>query len=276
MIVQVNNFVLNDGTTGVWLDVEIDGLEMPPLRTSSGNYAGRDGGYVGSQFYSPRAITLQGNVFASDIATLETARKNFMAALKGNSVTLKVTTNAGNAYIVFCNLINFQMPIKRSLFEAPFKLDLIAADPTVYDNATGTALTATVPKLVAGGYTYKVIYPVIYAAGTTPTTITNSGTTVVYPIITLTGVMNNPIITNTTTNVFFSIPSFTTVPSDTVVIDMRQRTILLNGGSIFNKVSSTSTWWNLQPGGNAISLTTSTGGDTVSGLVSWRSGYLGI
>lgn len=51
MIISLNGYNLNDGTTGAWLNTEIDGLEMPTIRTSTGNYAGRDGGYIGAQFF---------------------------------------------------------------------------------------------------------------------------------------------------------------------------------------------------------------------------------
>lgn len=276
MIMTLNGYVINDGSTGVYLDVEIDGLELPSIRTSSGNYAGKDGGYIGAQFYEPRDISLQGSVFSSDITTLESTRQAFQAALKGQTVTLGITTNAGASYIINCNLIDFKMPIKRALFRADFKLELLATDPTIYDNSTGGALTATVPKLVSGGYTYPVVYPVVYSGGGSPTTVTNSGSSNVYPTVTMTGIMNNPVLTNQTTNSAFSLTGLITGSGDVVVVDMRQRTVLLNGSSIFGNVGPLSVWWYLQPNNNSITLTTPNSGDTVSAVVSWRSGFMGI
>lgn len=276
MIVSLNGYTINDGTTNVWLDVELDGLELPNIRTSQGNYAGKDGGYVGAQFYAPRQVTIQGNVFATDATTFESARRSLQTAIRGQSVTVQVTTNSGAAYILYCNLLDFKMPITRDIFKAPFKIELLAPDPTIYDNATGTALTANVPKIVSGGYTYPVVYPVIYAAGSSPTTVVNSGTVSVYPTITLSGIMTNPIIQNVTTGQLFKLDGLTTSSGDVVVIDMRARSVLLNGGSIFADVDSASSWWPLQAGNNSISLTSSGGSDTVSAVVSWRSGYMGI
>jgi hypothetical protein len=276
MIVTLNGYTINDGTTGVYLDVEIDGLELPSIRTSSGNYAGRDGGYVGAQFYSPRDIVLQGSVFASDVASMESTRKAFQTALKGKTVTLGITTNAGASYVVNCNLLDFKMPIMKANFQAAFKIELEATDPTIYDNSSGGALTATLPKLVSGGYTYPVVFPVIYTGGGSPTTVTNSGSTNVYPTVTLTGIMNNPVLTNQTTNLAFSLTNLITGSADTVVIDMRQRTVLLNGSNIFGDVGPLAAWWYLQPGSNSITLTTPNSGDTVTGTVSWRSGFMGI
>lgn len=276
MKVWLNDFALNDDATRAYLNVEIDGLELPGLRTSSGNYAGRDGGYVGAQYYEPRQVTLQGGVFSQNVAELEENKRDLQAAIAGKDVTLRILTNAGASYILFCNLLDFDMPIRRELWSAPFKVELLAPDPTIYDDTAGGELTAPLPKLVEGGYIYPVAYPVIYAPGSAPTTVTNAGTTPVYPTITLTGVMTNPVITNLTTEEFIAIEGLATAPGDTVVIDMRAHTVTLNGSSIFAKVSTTSAWWGLLPGGNDLTLTTTSGSDTVSGVVSWRSGYMGI
>lgn len=274
MIISLNGFNLNDGISGAWLNTEIAGLEMPTIRTSSGNFAGRDGGYVGAQYYSARDITIQGTIFSSDTATLEQARINIQAALLGSSVTMGILTNAGNSYTVYCNLLDFQMPIKQGLFNAPFKIELLAPDPTIYSNSSAT-IPVNVPKVTSGGYNYPVVYPVVYAAGTLPTTITNAGNILVYPIITLTGIATNPMVTNNTTLQFFSL-ALTTGSSDQIIINMAQRTVLLNGSSIFADIIGGSTWWSLKSGGNAISLSSAGGGDTVSSTISWQSGYMGI
>src|SRR5664279_418996 len=126
MIITLNGYTINDPTSNVYLDADLVGLDLPPIRTSSGNYSGRDGGYIGGQFYTARDISLQGRVFSSNISTLETTRQAFQTALKGQSVTMTITTNAGNAYIVYCKLIDFEMPINRNLFSAAFKIELQA------------------------------------------------------------------------------------------------------------------------------------------------------
>ena len=219
---------------------------------------------------------MQGRIFSSDITTVETARTALQAAVKGQTVTMRIVTNAGHAYVVYCNLIDFEMPLTRDLFSSPFQIELLASDPTIYDDTGGGALTATISKLVSGGYTYPVVYPVVYSGGGSPTTITNSGTASVFPTITLTGVMNNPVLTNFTTGQVFSLSGLITGSGDTVVIDMRQRTVTLNGSSIFGLVGPLASWWYLQPGNNSVTLTTPNSGDTVTGVVSWRAGYMAI
>lgn len=276
MILYLNGYEINTITNRVWLDVEIDGLELPPIRTTSGNNAGRNGGYVGPQFFGIRVIQLQGSIFTSNVSLHMATRKALESALQGSSVTLRILADDGNSYIVYCNITTFTMPLTKSQVSSPFNIVLIAGDPIIYDNATGTALTASLPRIVAGGYTYPVVYPVVYAAGSGPTTITNSGSVAVLPVITLTGVMTNPMVTNVTTGAFIALTGLTTAPGDVVTIDMRARTVLLNGGSIFALASGMRNPISLIVGGNSLALTSVGGGDTVTGVVSWRSGSMGI
>ena len=38
----------------------VSGLETPPIRNNTGDWSGRDGGFMSSQLYSARTITIQG------------------------------------------------------------------------------------------------------------------------------------------------------------------------------------------------------------------------
>ena len=276
MIVTLNGYEINTTAHGVWLDTEIDGLDLPDIRTSSGNYAGRNGGYIGGQFYSARSISLQGAVVSSDVATVEAVRQAFQSAIAGFDVTMTILTNAGASYVIYAQLVDFDMPTPRDLFHHDWKLELQAPDPTIYDNTSGGALSASIARVVSGGYSYPVTYPVTYAAGTPPTTVTNGGTIEVYPVVTLNNIMTNPVVANLTTNQLFGLSPLTTSVGDKVVIDMLQHTVTLNGSSIFGLRTPSSEWWPLDVGSNTISLTTSSGSDTVTGSVSWRSGYQAI
>jgi hypothetical protein len=278
MIISLNGYVLNDPTSpnAAYLDEPIDGLGLPPVRTSSGNYSGRDGGYVGSQFYGMRFITLTGQFFSNSAATLETNRRALAAAVATGSITLSITTNAGNQYLIFCNIDSLDMPINRTPTVTPFKISLIATDPTIYDNSASGAMSVTVNPARGGGITWPITWPITWAAGSQPTTVNNSGNVTIFPTITLTDKMTNPTITNQTTGQFFSLTGLTTTAGDVLKIDMKNRTVLLNGGSVLPFVTSTSSWWPLLPGNNSVNLTTASGTDTTVATLTWRSGYRGI
>jgi hypothetical protein len=277
MIISLNGYVLNDpnSVVPVYLDEPIDGLGLPPIRTSSGNYSGRDGGYVGSQFYGMRLITLTGTIFGTP-AELEATRRNLAAAVATSSVVMNITTNAGSQYLINCNIDSLDMPILRSVNQAPFKISLIATDPTIYDNSASGLMSVTVNPARGGGVTWPITWKITWAAGSQPTTVNNTGNVTVYPTITLTNKMTNPTITNQTTGQFFTLTGLTTTAGDVLVIDMKNRTVLLNGGSVLPFVTSTSSWWPLLPGNNGINLTTNDGTDTTVATVSWRSGYRAI
>ncbi|WIE74480.1 phage tail domain-containing protein [Curtobacterium sp. MCSS17_007] len=278
MIVGVNGFKLNDPSAAnrVYLDEPVEGLSMAPVRTSSGNYSGRNGGYVGAQFYGARLITFTGRVWADDVFGLENTRRAFETAVATGSVLLTITTDAGNQYLVYAYLDSLDMPIVRSWRQAPFTLTLVAPDPTIYDNSGGLN-TAAISPVSGGGVVWPIAWnPVKWRPGGLPTSIVNSGNVAVFPVITLTGPMTNPTITNVSTNQFFTLQGLTTSAGDVVTIDMYNRTVLLNGGSILAYLTPTSSWFPLLPGGNSIKLTTTNGSDTVTGTFSWRSGFRGI
>lgn len=278
MIITLNDFELNSRTSKFYLDEDVQGLSLPEIRTSSGVYSGRDGGYIGAQFYGMRALTLVGRVFGQDVVEIEQKRRELQDALRTKNITMRVTTNAGYTYLIYCNLLKFDMPIKRTVTIAPFKIELLAADPVIYDDTAGAALTATVGKVLRGGYTYPVVYPVLWQAGAQPTSVLNGGNTMVYPVITLTGSAHEPVLYNNTLGKLFRMEDFTMGAGDTLVIDMHPRahTVLLNGGSVFHKVSADSQFWGLEVGQNALLLDTNDGNDTVSAEIEWRSGYIGI
>jgi hypothetical protein len=278
MIVSLNGFVLNDPTNpnNIYLDEPINGLSMAPIRTSQGNYSGRDGGWVGAQFYGPRLISMTGKIFSSSTATIESTRAAFEAAVSTGIITLAITTNAGGSYSVTTYLDALDIPIQRSPSQAPFQLTLIAPDPTIYDNSAGGTSSVAISPILGGGVTWPITWPITWAPSTLPTTITNTGNVLIYPKITLNNVMTNPIIQNNTTGQFIKFNGFTTSAGAVLVIDMLNRTVLLNGGSVLSFVDVSSQWWGLSPGSNAIQLTTGSGSDTVTGTVSWRAGYRGI
>lgn len=277
MIITLNNFTLNNTGSSAnytYLDEPISGLGLPPLRTSSGNYSGRDGGFVGAQFYSGRLISMTGRIFAPDVTTLDTIRAQLSAALSSGSVTMYVTTNAGKQYLLNCYLDSLDLPIQKAPLQQTFKISLIAADPYIYDNSTAGAMSTPLQLAVGGGVTWPISWtPVTWAPGAQPAVVNNTGQLTIFPVITLTGVMSSPTIKNVTTSQFFTISGLTTNPGDQVVIDMYNRTVLLNGGSILPYVTTSSTWWGLIAGNNSVNLTTNNSTDTVTGTISWRAAY---
>lgn len=285
VIVSVNGFVLNDPTTlnGCYLDEPVDGLGLPQMRTSSGNLSGRHGGYVGAQFYGMRLITLTGRIFGSgttaqaQVQAMDATRKSLAAAVSGQGpFALNITTNGGALYTLNVYLDQLDMPVSRTPNMCNYKLSLVAPDVNIYDNSAGGALSATLPRATSGGFAWPITWPIVWNPGSTATDIVNTGSVVVYPMFTLTGIMTNPTITNQTTGQFYTLQGLTTAATDVVTIDMKNRAVLLNDGSILPYMTSTSTWLALMTGDNSMTLQTTSSSDTVTCRVSWQAAYRGI
>ncbi|WP_064444453.1 phage tail domain-containing protein [Rhodococcus sp. YH3-3] len=274
MKVTLNNFALNDASNYTYLD-SITGLDIPPIRTSSGNSSGQSGGYIGPQLYGMRPITLPGRIFSADKVVHETRRKQLQAALSTGDVEMRVTTDGGNCYIIYCKLIDFDMPISRIVDKSSFNIELMAPDAVIYDDSISGLNKTPLHRFVSGGLTWPLSWPLVWAPGSQPTIINNTGTVVLFPVITLTGSMSSPTITNQTTGQSFTMPGFTTGPTDVVVIDMRAHTVLLNGENVLG-LTAEKPAIALITGNNQLFLRTSSGSDTVVGEVSWKPGVMGI
>jgi hypothetical protein len=189
---------------------------------------------------------------------------------------MNITTNSGGLYTLNVYLDALDMPVAKAPTMCDFKLSLIAPDTNIYDNSAGGALSATVSKQTTGGITWPIHWPITWSGASSPTIVTNTGSVTIYPKITLTGAMTNPTITNSTAGQSFALTGFTTGTSDVVTIDMLNRAVLLNGGSVLQYMTSGSSWWPLLVGNNSITLSTTGGSDNVSASITWQAAYRGI
>lgn len=278
MVIKINGFPLNDSSSRVFLHDEIEGLDFPAIRTSKGALTGDDGGYVGPQYLDSRDIAIQGAVFSSSVSEARAVRRELQAGLKlaPDINEVQIEDDDGSTYLLYAHLVDFKMPIKGSFTKSLFKIELLAPDPIIYDNATGSELTVALSRKVAGGVTWPLSWPIVWGLSTPPAVATNNGTVFMKPKIILTGAKTNPVVTNLTTGQSFGFNDLVTSAGDVVEIDMRARTVTLNGGNIYDRVSASSRWWGLVKGPNTIQLETGSGSDNPDGTLTWRNGVMGI
>lgn len=275
MIIKLNNFVINDRESRFYLDT-VKGFAIPEIRTSSAVLTERDGGYVASQFYGMRKVSIQGRIFGEDEAELEEKRKEIMAAVRQRSIAIELITNAGNSYLVNGHLTDSEMDFDRLINSSDFRFEFLCPDPVIYDNTDGTALSIQVGKQRGGGYIFPYVLPVGWQAGSGEVTARNNGNTPVKPVIKFKGSMTDPTLINVTTGKLVQLSGFNAPEGSEVVIDTRTRSVLLNGGNIFDKLSDQSTFFSLQPGDNVFRLESASGADTVVATVEWRNGFMGV
>ena len=161
-----------------------------------------------------------------------------------------------------------------------FQITLICPDPIIYDGGDGASPQSSLLQQVfykekPGGFTIPSDMPVQWVSGQVATSIMNTGSVEVYPLIILKGTYTNPKITNITTNQHIKM-NLTISGDSELRIDMKKRIITLNGVSVASSRALDSTWWSLKRGENRIVLETNKQTDTDFGTIIWRNGFEGI
>jgi hypothetical protein len=136
-----------------------------------------------------------------------------------------------------------------------WQTQLVAPDPFKYDVNTQSN-TAGVSGAVSGGRTYPRSYPMVYTvpSGTgNAILLNNTGTAPTLPLITLTGPLprGNWRVANDTTLKTFSM-DMALISGDTLVLDFRKETAVLNGYPVFATTSGD--FWSVERGTNTIRL----------------------
>lgn len=279
MNVNVNS-VLDIGSSSSIFDLQpgLRGLFIPPIRSSRGNWSGKDGGYMSSQFYAPRTITVPGGVTGNGCEEIRQAYCDIQAAVPIRQLIPFVFTDMeGEKYYTDVYLIDFQMDLEAT-FYADFQLTFYAPDPYFYkvssgDEGSGGWVEQEIFRIIGGGYPTPYVLPVVWEPGSSPTVITNPNDLEAYPQIRLEGKFTNPRITNGATGQYIEI-GVSTSGGDVIIIDSFKNSVTLNGVSILPSVSSGG-FWRLVPGDNPISLTSSSSEDDGTAFVRYRIPYVG-
>lgn len=281
MRLKINGLELG-GNSKYHIEAPVSGFDVPPVRMGAGMWSGKDGGYVSSQFYGSRVIVVSGFYRADNCVEADELRKQLVAALPiRQSLPVYVTTFGGRNLATQTYLQDMKMDISEGGVFGKYQITLLAPDPLLYEAGDGSDpdsgwIEMPVHKLMGGGYVTEYNMPVQWTPGTTPAVANNDGDVVIYPQFKLTGIVQNPIITNLTSNKFVRVNITTTSPDDVLIIDMNLRTITLNGGSVLSFRTLDSTWFGLELGENVMQYTSSGSSDVTFGTLRWRNGYKGI
>lgn len=161
----------------------------------------------------------------------------------------------------------------------PFRLVCKVKDPTIYgatlkqaDTGEGYFTTAS------GSAMHPFEYPIIYGAstGSASADANNVGDVPVYPVsINIHGPVNIPKITNTTTGDYIEVSVNLASSANELVLayDKDSLSVELDGVSVLNQVSSSSTFFKIPPGSNVFSLTGSSISSDAYATVSFYDGY---
>lgn len=282
---RIGNDIQLGGNSKYQISPGIEGLTAPDIRNGDGLYAGVDGGYMSSQLYGFRTITIKGFYITDTCETSDSVRLNLMTKLHIRYLyPIFITTFSGKHYFTEGYITDIKADIEGPR-AGEYQITILCPDPLIYDggdgvNADSAWLEQTFHKEVAGGFDIEYTTPVQWRAGEMTSLIMNNGSVNTYPIITLRGVYTNPTITNMTTGQMVKI-NRTINAGEEVTIDMKQRVITLldNSQTVISIASDRdeqSYWWSLAPGENKIVLSTDSTEDTAYGIIKFRQGFPGI
>lgn len=277
MIIKIGDLQFG-GNSKYQIEPGISGLSCAEIRNGDGVYSGVDGGYMSSQLYGFRTIVFTGFYVGSSCEDADELRRNLVTSLRIRYLfPIFITTFSQRHYYTEGYVTDIKADIegKRA---GEFQLTIVCPDPYIYDGGDGTSTDSAwieQPFYKVGSGGFKITYPtpVPWNAGQQFTAVVNNGTVQTYPIINLTGRLNNPTVRNMTTGDFVTISGSY---NGTVLIDMKNRIITYNGGTIASNRSITSTWWSLQTGENKIILETTSTSDVDYGMIRYKQGYEGI
>lgn len=273
---------LSDPNPRIWLNDPIEGFDAPEYRLNEYDRSSEDGGYVSSAYYGSRAITLSGMIVAGSLSEYESMRKELIQAVSIQrdkysvpvGTTITFTTLAGTPYKIsaFFKKPEFAWD---GIKYGRFLLQATVPDPFIYDVNLFTS--ENIAQATGGGYQTphgSPYYTNVSMGG--GTVVVNDGGVEIYPIITLTGSLTNPIITNQTSGLYLKI-NYTLAAGDTIIVDMRNKTMTLNNSSsLLSTKTVDSNWWPLSVGNNSIQLATDTAADTGNVSITYNKAYVGV
>lgn len=233
-----------DANGATWYLSAIEGWDSPELRMTLNGLPGEDRQTIGPVLYNARAISLIGDCRTPTEASAWLSKAKLMSAteLTRAAGTLTLTETTTKRISVYRAGRVLWKPW-HSLLGFDYEIPLIAPDPRILEN-TSTSITP-------GG------------------TATNAGNFKASPTLTVVGAAAGPIVIANTT-VGKTITISTSIPGgQSLVVDFRARSVLLNGVNRYDLVAATPQWFDIAPGNNTI---TYSGGGTPT--LTWNSSWI--
>ena len=274
-----NGFVFGGGSS-VYQVTNVEGLEsLPGIRNQDDNRGYFDGMFSGRDFLGGRNIVVNLIILSGNGNSAQSNYNLFQAALQPqqSGTTILQFQMSPSDSLQFVNARvrgnNTSIDPNYTYGYITTQVTFFCPDPNYYDN---TLQTATMTYSTPLGRTYNRVYPLTYGGGSLTQTanITNLGWATTYPTVTIYGPITNPTIGNLTTGQALNF-NYTMGASDVFVIDLLNRTVLLNGTPARNLLLGTSQWFAAPSGVSQYYFTgTGTTYGVTNATVQWNNAYI--
>lgn len=240
-----------------WVVTSEDGWSSsPPIRATIEDKTASDGAWGGPGFYGARVVNLVGKAWAPTRAAMLAAKDRIKASINPRDITT-LTVEEEHLTRISSVRLSDQISLKdqtAQIFDWGFTV--VATDPRRYgiDTMTGSA---SLPVGIADGRTYDKAYDYVYGT-VTPNYVgsvwlDNIGDYDLTPaLITFTGPVIDPRVEHVQSARFLQF-DVSVEWGETLIVDLRQQTVLLNGET--NRaytITAGSTWFMLAPGVNEL------------------------
>lgn len=253
------------------------GFDSSPIRETERDHEGVDGGFLDAEFEKGRPLMLDGIVYADAQVQLETyldRLKKEWSPIGVGSVPLyyKPPGVSERVFFVKPRGIRYDWTTERRIGMCHVQFVAFAEDPRAYDSALSTVVIAY-GGAAGPGFAFSFGFNLNFGGATSPAgaNVNNLGNRPAPAILTIQGPISNPLIANDTLGQVLNFTIDLTA-SDTLVIDLANHTVLLNG--VTNRRSSLQlpNWFLLAQGTNFIRFGGTNGvGSTLT--VAFRSAW---
>lgn len=261
MEIKIGESIYLGGDSVYKLSPPVQGLESAAIRVGDGIYAGRDGGYVSGHFYGHRTLVLKGFYIGKDCEEASELRRILFGLLRIRYKLPIIITTAEAEFYTEGFVTDIKSDIE-NLKAGEFQITILCPDPILYESKNEE----------------EVWYEETLSL-TEPTPIANYGDVEAYPVITVNGAVDGIEIINNTTQLVMQI-DIETDDNDEMIINMKKRTITLNGLGINEYRSLGSSWWTLLQEGNDIIVQGGSAGSSIvpeaTVTIKYRKGFSGI
>jgi hypothetical protein len=257
-----------------------EGLGMPPMRTNDLAWLSEDGAYGAGDWLQPRLVRARLWVDGGNAAASEALARTLVAAWAPSrtDIDLGLRITSPLDYVLRGRPRRCEVDLSTLKYgHASASVEFAALDPYLYD---ADASTGTIPlgnATSVPGVTPNLTFDLVFQpGGTTGPGIAfagNLGTAPTYPAIVITGPVITPRLENRTTGETFTLDA-TLVGGDVAVVDMKARTITVNGTSRLDALALGAKWVSLRPGANELAYRSSDGTPPASTCtVTWRHAW---
>lgn len=273
-----NGLLVGDGTD---YDIRlIQGLlDLPEVRVQDRPLLLRHGSVPGEDYLGSRIFTvefdLQDETSSSLSTKMSTLTEAFQASVDEEVIAFQIPGVAGGVKAQVSGRVRRRaVPVNLQFAyghaEAAFQID--CTDPRIYSQAENTGNVGLAST--GGGMSFNATFDLSFGAVSTGgnLNVTNDGDTDAPAVLRIDGPCTSPTVENVTQGKTLEF-DITLSASEYLEIDTENRTVLLNGtASRYSTLVSTSRWWDLAPGVNALDFRAATA--TAATLtVTWRDAW---